>query len=226
MARLASGRTTALTAAEIVDVALRQVDEGGLDKLTMGNIAAELNVSQMALYRHFDSKGHLLRGVLDRVWSEGNQLSEIPSDPVELMVASALAMWSAFARHPQIGVMLGATPEPTPQSMTQAALIEKVMIAAGFDPDHLDRAYMPIATYILGSIALLGSRVAARGAMVRVSPEDAREYFHSADITEGRDVLLAMVPDIDEAEASFERGLRALIGGLLAEQPRRAEPAD
>jgi AcrR family transcriptional regulator len=89
MARLAASRTTALSAEEIVEVALRRADDFGLDSLTMATISAELNVSQMALYRLFDSKHDLLQAALDRVWSEAMEIGELPSDPLEVLVTSA-----------------------------------------------------------------------------------------------------------------------------------------
>jgi len=223
MARLAAGRTTALTADEIVDVALRQVDDFGLDSLTMGNIAAELNVSQMALYRHFDSKGHLLRAMLDRVWNEGMAIGSLPEDPIEIMVAGAMSLWQAFARHPQIGVLLGATPEMGQQAENIAIGVEVVMRHAGFDPEHLGEAYLPISTYMLGAIALLGSRVAAKGPMAPVTTAEARRGFEASPSEMGSQILRCMVPTMAEAEASYERGLRALVSGLLADQPAPAD---
>jgi AcrR family transcriptional regulator len=221
MARLAAGRTTALTAGEIVDVALRQVDDFGLDSLTMGNIAAELNVSQMALYRHFDSKGDLLRAMLDRVWDEAMLIGPLPLEPVEIIISGAMSLWRSFSRHPQIGVLLGAIPEPDQQAENVAMGVELVMTQAGFVPERIGYAYLPIATYMLGAIALQGSRVAAKGPMARVTTEEARRGYAERSSEVGSQILNCMVPTMEEAEAAYERGLRALIAGLLADQ--RAE---
>ena len=219
MARLAAGRTTALTADEIVDVALRQADEYGLEALTMGNIAADLNVSQMALYRHFSSKSDLLQATLDRVWSEAMEITYLPPEPLEVLVTFALSLFRAFARHPQMGALIGATPEPGPIIENVAAAAETVLCDVGFRPGRVAEAYLPVVTYVIGSIALLGSRAEARGVMGRADSDALRERFRlSTKPGPGAEILATMVPTMAEAEESYERGLRALIAGLLAAQ--------
>jgi AcrR family transcriptional regulator len=231
MARLAVGRTTALTADEIIDVALRQADDFGLDALTMGNIAGELNVSQMALYRHFASKSDLLQATLDRVWVEALEIGYLPPEPIEVLVTFALSLWRAFARHPQMGALIGATPEPGPSMDNVAVAAETVLQQVGFAPGRLAEAYLPVTTYVIGAIAVLGSRAEARGVMGRADSDALRERFRVSTVSgPGSEVLSAMVPTVAEAEASYERGLRALVAGLLAEQARAvgsvpAEPA-
>lgn len=221
MARLAAGRTTAMTADEIVDVTLQRADDVGLDGLTMATIAAELNVSQMALYRHFDSKHDLLQAALDRVWSEAMEVGELPSDPLEVLVTYAMSLWRAFARHPQMGALIGATPEPSAEIEQAAVAGEAVLQAVGFEPGQLADAYQPVITYVIGAIALLGSRAEAKGIMGRADSDALRERFRLAAASgPGSEVLTAMVPTMAEAETSYERGLRALVAGLLAEQAR------
>ena len=52
---------------EVVDTALRLLDDYGLADLTMRRLARELNVSPGALYWHVDSKQALLGAVADRI---------------------------------------------------------------------------------------------------------------------------------------------------------------
>ncbi|WP_336205159.1 TetR/AcrR family transcriptional regulator [Nonomuraea sp. LPB2021202275-12-8] len=53
-------RGTPLTPEEIYSTALRLVDEGGVDALSMRKLAAELKVNPMSLYHHVDSKEALI----------------------------------------------------------------------------------------------------------------------------------------------------------------------
>lgn len=50
---------------EIMDAACRRIDEYGIQELTTKNLAADLGVSEAALYRHFKSKNDILEAVLD-----------------------------------------------------------------------------------------------------------------------------------------------------------------
>lgn len=49
---------------EIIEVAVKLMAEGGIQKLTMKNIACALNISEPAIYRHFPSKMDILLSML------------------------------------------------------------------------------------------------------------------------------------------------------------------
>ena len=50
---------------EIVDTTMRLVSTKGLHELTMKKIAAEIGISEPALYRHFQSKSDILSALID-----------------------------------------------------------------------------------------------------------------------------------------------------------------
>ena len=45
---------------EIIDTAIKLIDAGGIQNLTMKNIARQMGFSEPAIYRHFESKLDLL----------------------------------------------------------------------------------------------------------------------------------------------------------------------
>ena len=49
---------------EIIDAATKRIDEHGIQDLTIKTLAADLNLSEAALYRHFKSKNEILLGLL------------------------------------------------------------------------------------------------------------------------------------------------------------------
>jgi len=49
---------------EIMEAATARIDMHGIQNLTIKNLAADLGVSEPALYRHFDGKNEILLGVL------------------------------------------------------------------------------------------------------------------------------------------------------------------
>lgn len=50
---------------EILELASQIIDRDGIQELTIKNLAAEINLSEAALYRHFKSKSEILLGLLD-----------------------------------------------------------------------------------------------------------------------------------------------------------------
>ena len=49
---------------EIIEAATKRIDEHGIQDLTIKTLAADLNLSEAALYRHFKSKNKILLGLL------------------------------------------------------------------------------------------------------------------------------------------------------------------
>ena len=50
---------------EIMELASQIIDRDGIQELTIKNLAAEINLSEAALYRHFKSKSEIMLGLLD-----------------------------------------------------------------------------------------------------------------------------------------------------------------
>ena len=65
---------------DIVDVAIRLIHEGGIQSVTMKNIAKSLGISEPAIYRHFQSKLDILLSMLEQFKQRsGNHLSRARS---------------------------------------------------------------------------------------------------------------------------------------------------
>ncbi|MFN3554752.1 MAG: TetR/AcrR family transcriptional regulator [Bacteroidales bacterium] len=50
---------------EIIDVALKLINEKGIQGLTMKNLSKEIGISEPAIYRHFENKIEILLAILD-----------------------------------------------------------------------------------------------------------------------------------------------------------------
>ncbi len=77
---------------EIIEAATKRIDEHGIQDLTIKTLAADLNLSEAALYRHFKSKNDILLGVLTYFIEEMNVrlallLKNIDRSPSELLKA-------------------------------------------------------------------------------------------------------------------------------------------
>jgi AcrR family transcriptional regulator len=101
-----------LTPQEIYETALRMVDAGGVEALSMRKLAAELDVNPMSLYHHVESKTALMRQLCVLA---GSQLELPPKDdtpwPDRLralghayrsMARAHPALWSHIQAHPEL----------------------------------------------------------------------------------------------------------------------------
>lgn len=50
---------------EIIEAATKRIDEHGIQNLTIKNLAADMELSEPALYRHFEGKNAILLGLLN-----------------------------------------------------------------------------------------------------------------------------------------------------------------
>lgn len=51
---------------KIADIALRLIAEGGMENFTIKNLAAQLGVTEPALYRHFRGKSDIIKAMISR----------------------------------------------------------------------------------------------------------------------------------------------------------------
>ena len=50
---------------QIIETAIKLIADKGIQNLTTKNLAREIGISEPALYRHFDSKSEILKGVIE-----------------------------------------------------------------------------------------------------------------------------------------------------------------
>ncbi|MBP9740820.1 MAG: TetR/AcrR family transcriptional regulator [Chitinophagaceae bacterium] len=92
---------------EIMEAATLRIDQYGIQELTIKNLAADLHLSEAALYRHFKSKNEILLGLLtyfivemnDRIANIMIEKEQHPSDLLRLIFTSQL---STFVKKPAI----------------------------------------------------------------------------------------------------------------------------
>jgi AcrR family transcriptional regulator len=95
----------------VISAAIVLADQGGIESLSMRNLAQELGVVPMALYKHVANKDELLDGMVDVVFGE----VEVGSGPAwrAALRERAISMREALLRHRwAIGLMESGTPGP------------------------------------------------------------------------------------------------------------------
>jgi AcrR family transcriptional regulator len=138
--------------AAVLRASLAIADEAGLDAVTMQAVADRLGVTPMALYRHVDSKGDLLDGVVE------SMLDEIPVPPADLPWDQQLAgmgrsLREVARRHPAVFPLLLQLPAKTPRARSRREQVYAALREAGVAPQHIERVERIVSTVALGYAA-------------------------------------------------------------------------
>jgi AcrR family transcriptional regulator len=137
---------------------LQIADESGLAAVTMSAVAARLEVTPMALYRHVTNKGDLLDGLVELLLDELPPVT-VQAPWLEQLTGLAQALREVARRHPATFPLLLQLPAGTPNARRVRAGVHQVLRAAGVADDHVERLERIIASAALG---LAAGEVSAR----------------------------------------------------------------
>ena len=92
---------------EIMELASQIIDRDGIQELTTKNLAAEIGLSEAALYRHFKSKNEIMLGLLDYFMLEMKERVAVIAakegrTPSELLKDIFTSQLKTFAQKPAI----------------------------------------------------------------------------------------------------------------------------
>ncbi len=92
---------------EIMEAATKRIDQFGIQELTIKNLAADLHLSEAALYRHFKSKNEILLGLLTYFILEMKErlsliIENEKESPSELLRQLFESQLSTFVKKPAI----------------------------------------------------------------------------------------------------------------------------
>lgn len=85
-----------------LEVALRIIDEEGLDALSIRRLGDELNVRGISLYHHFPSKEHILVGASELALADVRTPNTANIDWREWLMRNAIEYWKALRAHPNL----------------------------------------------------------------------------------------------------------------------------
>lgn len=102
---------TGMTRDEILDAALRLLDEGGGKGLTMRSLATRLGATPMSLYHHVVDRAGLLLALAERVYGEVLGATAVPANPCVEIEELLTRYHDAVGRHPQLTLEFFAEPK-------------------------------------------------------------------------------------------------------------------
>jgi AcrR family transcriptional regulator len=205
---------TPLSRERVLKTALALADASGIESLTMRKLGEAVGVEAMSLYNHVPSKGDLLDGLIDLVFSE----IELPSGAdgwKTAMRQRAISARTVLSRHRwAIGLMESRT-SPGPATLRHHDAVIGCLRQAGFPVALAAHAYSALDSYIYGfalqeaSLPFDTSEQTSELAQAMVAQFPTDEYPHLAEFTFSH----VLQPGYDYG-SEYEFGLDLILDGL------------
>ncbi len=186
----------------VIDRAVQLVERDGYDRLSLRTLAASLEVSPMALYRHIDNKEDLLDEVVGRLLADRWEPEVDRADWRGWLTAAADLLRQFLVEQPAALHVYLRRPVTSPSAMERMTATLEVLSAWLGDAARARRAYAALQTYTLGFAALEAAREAAPPELGADVPAEARElaaYSSPAQFRAGLYYLLTGIEDADSA---------------------------
>ena len=205
---------TPLSRERVLHTAVAFADQSGIASLSMRKLGEVLGVEAMSLYNHVASKGDLLDGMIDYVFSEiGLPCGEAGWKTA--MRQRAVSAREVLIRHRWAIGLMESRSSPGPATLRHHDAVIGSLRGAGFPIALAAHAFSVLDSYIYG-FALqeaslpfdAGEETAdlARMIMARFTPD---EYPHLTELT----VEYVLQPGYDYGD-EFEFGLDLILDGL------------
>jgi AcrR family transcriptional regulator len=210
----AAARREPLSRGQVLRAAVALADQGGIGALSMRKLGQALGVEAMSLYNHVASKGDLLDGMIDVVFSEiGLPDSDEGWKPA--MRRRAISAREVLGRHLWAIGLMESRRSPGPATLRHHDAVLGCLRAAGFSVELTAHAYSLLDSYIYGfalqeaSLPFGTAEETAQVAQEIAGQLPAGQYPHLAELATGH-VLQPGYRYGDE----FEIGLDLILDAL------------
>lgn len=140
----------ALTRDDVIDAAVRFIDERGLEALTMRALGNELGVYPTTLYWHTGNKAQLIAAASARIFDEIVLPDERSTEWGEWLAMVARRCREAMHRHPNLAPIAGSQLVVSTSAMPFVERVIGVLEQAGFSGQGLVDAYNSVIGLVLG----------------------------------------------------------------------------
>ncbi|MER7418962.1 TetR/AcrR family transcriptional regulator C-terminal domain-containing protein [Micromonospora peucetia] len=215
-------RRAPLSRDRILRAAVALADEAGIESLSMRNLAQDLGVVPMALYKHVANKDELLDGMIDVVVGEID-LPVPDADWKHTVRRRILSARQVFRRHPWAPLAIESRNMATPAILTYLDSMVGTFRAGGFSANLAHHVMHAMGSRILGFSQELfdASRQAGRSGTTNpdppaaLPPEIAARFPHLAEIsTAASHDDASVVGQGCDDQYEFEFALDLLLDGI------------
>ncbi len=179
---------TGLSRSAYVEAALDVIAQVGVDKLSMRNVASRLNVSPMAMYKHFPTKDDLLAASLEEFIARADVVPPADLPWEDWVERAARGMYEALCRELGWVPLLGSLRVGEQAIAVTDAFVSK-LVEEGFSIEQSLRAYFALIQVVVGAVCLrssIGARASDQagaddklpsGAAARLQTKDNARYI-------------------------------------------------
>jgi TetR/AcrR family tetracycline transcriptional repressor len=148
----------ALSRADVLDAALKLIDEHGLAALSMRRLGSELGVDPMAIYYHVPGKQALVKALVERVFA-GFDVGSVEASWQERVRGWARAYRALALRHPNLVLEIVSDPEAVATAMQHTDQSLHAAIAASGLPSRYEAAGADVTVdyvngFVLGEVGI------------------------------------------------------------------------
>ncbi|MGC5031358.1 TetR/AcrR family transcriptional regulator [Micromonospora sp. DT229] len=215
-------RRTPLSRERVLRTAITLADTAGIESLSMRNLAQELGVVPMALYKHLANKDELLDAMIDMVVGE---IDPPPSDGdwKQVLRGRILSARGALRRHPWAALAIESRNMATPAILSYLDSVVATLRAGGLSADLAHHVMHALGSRVLGFSQELfdTARDAGRSGPttvpqpVALPPEAAARFPHLAEIaTAASHDDASVVGSGCDDQFEFEFALDLLLDGI------------
>jgi AcrR family transcriptional regulator len=203
-----------LTRERVLRAAVTHADAGGLEALTMRQLAEELEVAPMALYRHVANKEDLIDAMVDVAFGEIG-LPSGGADWKAAMRERAISLRDVLLRHRWAIGLMESRRRPGSANLRHHDAVLGKLRAAGFDIVMAAHAYSLLDSYIYGfaltkmSLPFDTAEEVGDVAHDMLEPFPVNEYPNLVEILTEH----VMKPGYDYGD-EFEYGLDVILDGV------------
>ncbi len=142
-------RRKLLSREKVLGAALEMADAGGIESLSMRNLAQTLKVEAMSLYNHVSNKEAILDGLVELVVSEIG-VPAVGDDWRTTMRQRARSAHAVLMRHPWATMLFVSRMNIGPNMLRYVDATIGCLRAAGFSYPMADHAWNALDAYIYG----------------------------------------------------------------------------
>ncbi len=209
---------TELSRERLVRAAIALADAGGLAAVSMRQLAADLGVATMSLYRHVRGRDDLVLAMADTVLADLPLPAVPPAGWRARLELLARAQWTGYRRHRWLPHVISMSrPQPLPNGMAHSEWALRATAGLGLDIQLRMHAAVTLMAYVRGIATGLEAQAHAEqdtGLTDEQWMETHGATFHRLMTSGLYPTLAALNEDVDlNLDSVFEFGLHRLLDG-------------
>lgn len=145
-------RSTSFSDTDVAKAALAVIDRGGMSAFTMRNVASELGVAPMSLYRYVRNREHLEELIVELLMSEVDLTVPRGSSWRRKITILVERVRVVLETHPEVLPLALPHRLSSGRGLRLSETVYGILFDAGFTSAQRERANRVLMVYLLGSI--------------------------------------------------------------------------